>query len=127
MYELIQTDHSFCPHCGVAARLFCPTDTDPQKPAYYLCFGCGYIGQVGVGPVVTVQRDELAAQTDPALAENLDELTYLATEIGADKVWQIHDPAKTRLIYLEQSGNETGMELGQAGVLVVMRFPASAE
>jgi hypothetical protein len=51
-YELIKTDNSFCPLCKKTVSLLCPIDIMPNHlPAFYICFRCKQIGQVGVGQV----------------------------------------------------------------------------
>ncbi|MCL4304232.1 MAG: DUF551 domain-containing protein [Anaerolineae bacterium] len=55
-YVLQKTEKSYCPSCNSLASLFCPKSFNGTEPAYYLCFGCGYIGQVGVGPVTGITR-----------------------------------------------------------------------
>ena len=78
--------------------------------------------------------------TDLALAGHLQELTRIANEIGAQGIWLIRGATRARLIY-EPAGEEIelpdipgaqvsgsldiNINLADAGVLVVMRFPAS--
>jgi hypothetical protein len=48
-YFLTQTESSLCPGCSQPTRMLA-TEHVSDAPAFYLCF-CGYIGQIGVGPV----------------------------------------------------------------------------
>lgn len=49
-YMVIETESSFCPRCDSTVRLL---HTDVHGPRFYLCpkNGCGFIGEIGVGPV----------------------------------------------------------------------------
>lgn len=49
-YHLVYSD-AICPNCKSKSKLFCPKVFIADKPAYYLCFNCGMVGKVGVGPV----------------------------------------------------------------------------
>lgn len=50
-YRLMPSPGSRCGSCGSPAKLLVDTAAPPRTtPAFYVC-GCGYIGQVGVGPV----------------------------------------------------------------------------
>jgi ribosomal protein S27AE len=40
---------SHCPKCGRGTYLLCHKDW--SGPAFYICFGCRYVGEVGKGPV----------------------------------------------------------------------------
>lgn len=43
---------SYCPDCGKNVKLLCSENiTEEQKPAFYICFGCQFVGEVGVGKV----------------------------------------------------------------------------
>ncbi len=75
---------------------------------------------------------------DPALAEHLEELTDIANEIGAEGIWLIRGARNATLTYtpegtVEQPGIpgvavtmnlNLSLELTDAGVLVIIRFPA---
>jgi len=51
-YQIMGVTNSFCPDCGMGAYLLAPENWNISMPAFYLCGGCGYIGQIGVGPVI---------------------------------------------------------------------------
>lgn len=53
-YTLTLADHSYCPMCGKHPVLLADADMSPMssfKPAFYICFDCRFIGEVGKGPV----------------------------------------------------------------------------
>jgi hypothetical protein len=51
-YEVLPpNENTTCPKCNAHPRLLCAADWQPELPAFYVC-GCGYIGQIGVGPVI---------------------------------------------------------------------------
>ena len=37
--------------CGLPAATLCPENIGSLDPAFYVCFGCQFVGQVGIGPV----------------------------------------------------------------------------
>lgn len=43
---------STCPHCGKHPTLLSPRDMGPPAPAFYIC-RCGFMGQIGLGPIPT--------------------------------------------------------------------------
>lgn len=49
-YELLKTEKSYCPSCNQSLELLLHNE-DTSQPAFYICFPCHYIGQIGVGPV----------------------------------------------------------------------------
>lgn len=49
-YIVQPTGKSFCPNCGQPVDLLC-RDDGGMDLAFYICFACRWIGQVGVGPV----------------------------------------------------------------------------
>lgn len=51
-YDLIQTTQSHCPRCGKPPMLLSAVDPLKHLPAFYVCFPCRFVGQVGVGPVL---------------------------------------------------------------------------
>ena len=55
-YVLQKTDDSFCPDCNQNVSLLCPKDAD--GPKFYICFHCGFVGQVGEGRVPEGGKDE---------------------------------------------------------------------
>ncbi len=77
------------------------------------------------------------AELDATLADNLDELTTIANEIGAEGIWLVRGVKKAQLIYTPAQtvtrpdipgvsvNLELSLSLAEAGVLVIMRFPAS--
>ncbi|MCU0502519.1 MAG: hypothetical protein MUC51_12295 [Anaerolineae bacterium] len=51
-YEVFPPDErSICPKCAAHPRLLSPLMWQPNLPAFYVC-PFGYIGQIGVGPVI---------------------------------------------------------------------------
>ncbi len=45
-------EKSACGNCGQPClELLCDKDMRPGKPAFYICFNCGTIGEAGAGPV----------------------------------------------------------------------------
>lgn len=50
-YVLHQTEKSFCPDCGSQVHLLISDEDTHLKPAFYICFFCQFIGEVGVSPV----------------------------------------------------------------------------
>ena len=75
------------------------------------------------------------AELDEALAENLDELTAVANEIGADGIWLVRGVKEATLTYTPTQdiampdipGVKVNLDLSlkfaESGVLVVIRFP----
>jgi hypothetical protein len=55
-YEIMLTEKTFCPECDKPVHLL-HAERQDKSPAFYICFPCGYVGQVGVGPV-TPQPDK---------------------------------------------------------------------
>lgn len=48
---------SLCPVCSELTVLLAPIDIiNSSLPAFYLCFACRYIGQSGVGEIITVNE-----------------------------------------------------------------------
>jgi predicted RNA-binding Zn-ribbon protein involved in translation (DUF1610 family) len=52
-YVLQKTEKSFCPGCGKPVYLLCQDDVK-FHPAFYICFDCTFVGQVGIGKVNVV-------------------------------------------------------------------------
>lgn len=50
-YILQKVEKSYCPKCHHLVYLLCDGDFKKGKPAFYICFDCKYIGEVGVGAV----------------------------------------------------------------------------
>jgi predicted RNA-binding Zn-ribbon protein involved in translation (DUF1610 family) len=50
-FMVIETESSYCPECHKTVSLLSNFD-DRKSPAFYICFSCGFVGQVGVGPVL---------------------------------------------------------------------------
>jgi len=46
-YTTIQTESSFCPECNEPVTLL----SNGDRPQFYLCFDCKFVGEVGVGRV----------------------------------------------------------------------------
>jgi len=52
-YALAPTTKSYCPECHKTVHLLCLDNGTPtDKPAFFICFGCTWVGEVGKGPVV---------------------------------------------------------------------------
>lgn len=49
-YRLIKTESSFCQSCGGNVTLL-TNGNHPTDSAFFICFKCEVVGQVGVGPV----------------------------------------------------------------------------
>ena len=49
-YRLIKTEGSFCAKCGQNVVLL-SNGLHPTDSAFFICFKCEVVGQVGVGPV----------------------------------------------------------------------------
>lgn len=49
-FNIIKTEGGFCPTCGKEVHLMMDEERH-EGPAFYICFECHFIGQVGVGPV----------------------------------------------------------------------------
>jgi ribosomal protein S27AE len=51
-YTLIKTERDFCPRCHEGVTLLSPEVLKLGKlPGFYICFKCGFVGEVGRGPV----------------------------------------------------------------------------
>ena len=61
-YVLQEADGSFCKECHSPVSLLCHKDFAGDTPAFYICFKCGSVGQVGVGPVEQIDVDADMAQ-----------------------------------------------------------------
>lgn len=48
-YIVLPADRSKCTGCGKQPVLL--TRIDGESPSFYVCHACGFIGQVGTGPV----------------------------------------------------------------------------
>jgi transcription elongation factor Elf1 len=49
-YIIHLTQSSYCPHCNERVSLLCDKDGE-QKPSFYICWNCEFVGEIGVGPV----------------------------------------------------------------------------
>lgn len=56
LYHLLQTESTFCPTCGKTVSLL--SRDSRYSPAFYICFDCRFVGQVGVGVVPEEQSEE---------------------------------------------------------------------
>ena len=56
-YVLQKADSSFCLECHSPVSLLCHKDFGGDTPAFYICFKCESVGQVGVGPVEQIDTD----------------------------------------------------------------------
>ena len=52
-YILQPTEKSFCPKCHANVWMLC--EENFEGVAFYICFDCKYIGEVGKGPVKRVR------------------------------------------------------------------------
>jgi len=50
-YWLLKTDSSFCPNHADSVNVYLLGSDESERPAFYICFYCKYVGQVGVGVV----------------------------------------------------------------------------
>lgn len=55
-WTLIKSEKSRCPKCLHYVDLLCKITTD--RPAFYICFRCASVAEVGVGPVQKGDADE---------------------------------------------------------------------
>jgi uncharacterized Zn finger protein (UPF0148 family) len=51
-YLLTPTDKVWCPKCERKVSMLATQELD--GPAFYICFSCRHVAQIGVGPVNTV-------------------------------------------------------------------------
>ena len=54
-YIVQAAEGTTCPTCGTTAQLLCHRDMPPRAIAFYICFPCRFVGQIGVGPVTKVE------------------------------------------------------------------------
>jgi predicted RNA-binding Zn-ribbon protein involved in translation (DUF1610 family) len=54
-YILEKQAKSFCPQCNKPVWLLMHKAEVTQLPAFYICFGCEWLGQVGVGRVLSAK------------------------------------------------------------------------
>ncbi|MCC2248970.1 hypothetical protein JUJ52_03230 [Virgibacillus sp. AGTR] len=52
-YILQHVSKSYCPNCNKKVKLLCPKDTLEIRnlPAFYICFDCNLVDEIGVGEV----------------------------------------------------------------------------
>lgn len=50
-YTLTPASKTRCPGGHTNVHLLAHKDMDPGRPAFYICFDCRFVGEVGVGPV----------------------------------------------------------------------------
>lgn len=55
-YELLNTEKSCCPWCNKPVDLLRNNDT--TSPAFFICFPCRFVAQVGVGPITLDELDK---------------------------------------------------------------------
>lgn len=51
-YIIQKDEKAFCGACGKNVHLLCHEQMLRDKPAFYVCFHCGTVGEVGVGKVI---------------------------------------------------------------------------
>jgi hypothetical protein len=76
-----------CPHCRAVPRLLIRDDGAcgyPQSPAFYIC-ACGFIGQIGVGPVLGSVPTPLPAEIVP----RIDAPTQFTNESDKDYIQRL--------------------------------------
>jgi len=56
-YCIQKTDSSFCPKCQSNVHLLAPIGVDSYGPSFYICFICGFVGEVGRGKVEDCPND----------------------------------------------------------------------
>jgi len=59
-YVIVAARGSKCPECQAVVELLSPNDLRQSLPSFYLC-RCGWVGQVGVGPVPRVPTPKVAS------------------------------------------------------------------
>ena len=50
-YELTVDENTFCHQCGLPVDILKPVSLSKYLPAFYICFSCGTVGEIGVAPV----------------------------------------------------------------------------
>jgi ribosomal protein S27AE len=55
LYHILESDMSSCPTCGKHVHLLCHDSR--YAPAFFICFDCRFVGQVGVGKVEFVEPE----------------------------------------------------------------------
>lgn len=92
-YVLQPAEGTSCPHCHQQPRLLMRDDGEVTKnisaPAFYVC-QCGFIGHVGVGPVLGSDPIPIHRVTPPRLRgepERTPERTYSLAEIRDGTGW----------------------------------------
>ena len=60
-YVTVSTEASTCPDCDSPVNLLIYRKLLPgiELPKFYICFTCGYVGQVGVGRVTHKKAGEV--------------------------------------------------------------------
>ncbi len=58
-YIISKMPKSVCPKCDDNVWWLAPLQVDNSDPTFFLCVTCGYIGQVGVGPVETKEASDV--------------------------------------------------------------------
>ena len=61
---------------------------------------------------------------DPALAENIDEITDMLREIGASGTWLLRDVGNVDIRFRDAGGEPFTLAIDDAGLILVARFPA---
>jgi hypothetical protein len=78
-YHLTPTGNSRCPQCDKYVALLA---TDGNDPAFYICFSCKFVRQVGVGPKTSVTSNNESQVTS---GDELPHVT-LSNEKGMPRV-----------------------------------------
>jgi hypothetical protein len=114
----------------------------PEEASFEICPRCGSKLLMQLDDNLWQCGDynfELSPGVDPTLAEHLDELADIANEIGAEGVWLVRGVKNARLTYTSaeeikqpdipgvqaSASLSLSLDLADAGVLAVIRFPAS--
>lgn len=52
-YIIQDVTKSHCPNCNKTVKLLCLNDASEMhnSPAFYICFDCNFVGEIGVGRV----------------------------------------------------------------------------
>jgi len=53
-YVFTDCQKDTCPNCSKHLILLVHKDFKKGNPAFYICFDCGFIGEVGLGPVPNI-------------------------------------------------------------------------
>ena len=61
-YARSTSESSFCPACDGCLTMVASNLMATGEPAFYVCWGCSWISQIGVGPVLEFDEGEAEAE-----------------------------------------------------------------